>query len=238
MKKHLALFLLAVGQLIFSVSVSAGVGLCTPDEAYTSVGIWPAVQENGCENQPYDETSTFVYPNDTTVNIGAMVTLSLDSAWVTSVTGLPPGISYVCEDASCVFQPSGITGTSISCMKFLGTPTLSGLYVIAVNMDLRFSNAFVYPYTFNINITIDGSGVGSCIGVGVENLSTIEALSVSPNPTSGLVNLNQKVTGKVLDLLGNGILDVKNANTIDLSNVASGMYILSTGSGSVKILKR
>jgi Secretion system C-terminal sorting domain len=88
-----------------------------------------------------------------------------------------------------------------------------------------------------------------CI-VAVNELDFNTGLSVSPNPTSGIVNLNYKfnetlnLNVRVLNLLGQVITDRKldkvseGTTQFDLGNLANGMYIIQVTDGVNRAAKR
>jgi len=69
-----------------------------------------------------------------------------------------------------------------------------------------------------------GLAGSDCAGISVENVNS-KNLTVSPNPSTGIFNLSQKASYEVMDLTGK-IIARGNAQTIDLRNSNSGMYIL------------
>jgi len=78
--------------------------------------------------------------------------------------------------------------------------------------------------------------------VGINDLAGA-AISLQPNPTSGLVQLNGISQGAVVDvtdmtgrLLGTHSMDTDNG-TIDLTHLPSGLYLLRTAGGVFKVVK-
>jgi hypothetical protein len=59
------------------------------------------------------------------------------------------------------------------------------------------------------------------------------ALTAYPNPTSGILFLSQPSSGQVLDISGRSLMTFGNARSLDLSNLASGSYVVRTADGGV-----
>lgn len=76
---------------------------------------------------------------------------------------------------------------------------------------------------------------GYCEVQGVNNLiSDLQEMLIFPNPTNGIVRISQKNVEKVevLDMNGRTVLQQEqNCNTIDLSNLSSGLYIMKAYDG-------
>ena len=76
---------------------------------------------------------------------------------------------------------------------------------------------------------------GYCEVQGVNNLiSDLQEMLIFPNPTNGVVRISQKNVEKVevLDMNGRTVLQQEqNCNTIDLSNLSSGLYIMKAYDG-------
>ena len=62
-------------------------------------------------------------------------------------------------------------------------------------------------------------------------------LKVSPNPTDKVVYFSRTIAnGKLIDVLGNTIMNITNQDDLDLSGIASGVYFLQSGKETVRIL--
>lgn len=130
MKKLITLWALAslVAMLAFPAA-AFGQG-CTPDPQYTTAGFFPETLPSVCINQPYDQVITVIVPADTTFP-GIPGAIPIDSLVLTSLTDLPPGLSFECNagGTACVF-PGGQSG----CIRIFGTPTQGGVYGIDINV--------------------------------------------------------------------------------------------------------
>jgi CotH kinase protein/Lamin Tail Domain/Secretion system C-terminal sorting domain/Chitobiase/beta-hexosaminidase C-terminal domain len=73
----------------------------------------------------------------------------------------------------------------------------------------------------------------------VEHLDAIQSLIGFPNPTNGTFMLNKKVSFQLFGLDGKLLMNGSNTNSIDLSHLQNGTYILKTIEGeSLKIVVR
>jgi len=74
---------------------------------------------------------------------------------------------------------------------------------------------------------------------GIHEMKNAQALLVFPNPTSGnSVFLNQKANIRVTNITGQIVISAKETNTIDVSQLAPGLYFIITDKGArAKMLK-
>jgi hypothetical protein len=178
----------------------------------------------------------------------------LDSLVITSITGLPAGISYVQNPASGVYY-----GGSNGCIAFAGTTnsdsgsyqlTFSGYAVISTQSSGtqiyslsqlgQIQDAPVPSYFLNIIYPGDSCFPPSVVYTvtGVSNLIQSSQLSVYPNPTNGAFNLELNVdkalTGEVVvtDIMGRKVYNQQfnsfgfYKSNINLANCAKGLYLL------------
>src|SRR5205823_5429951 len=85
-------------------------------------GLSPAVQ-----GVPYNQVLQIRVPPDT-VFLGS--TVPIDSVRLLSFTGLPPGLTLVCNPPSCVFN-----GGTNGCALISGTPTDTGFFPLTAIVD-------------------------------------------------------------------------------------------------------
>ena len=77
---------------------------CTPDQNITAPGLYPDTSDNlmpGYKNVYYEEHIQVNTIKDTTLSVGYV---KVDYGEMTSISGLPPGISYICNPLSCRVQ--------------------------------------------------------------------------------------------------------------------------------------
>jgi hypothetical protein len=79
---------------------------------------------------------------------------------------------------------------------------------------------------FNLKINTQNSSI--------EKSEIENELRVYPNPNSGSVlQINQTISGVVLDVLGNEVLSIDNSNTINIEELKSGVYFIRTNQGAI-----
>jgi hypothetical protein len=95
---------------------------------------------------------------------------------------------------------------------------------------------------YEVFVTLAESTDAACLGVGISDLGAA-AISLQPNPTSGLVQLVGTTKGDLVQvtdmtgrLIGSTTLEADNG-TIDLSAMTSGIYLLRTAGGVFKVVK-
>ena len=225
---------------------------CTPDAQFTSPGIYPDSATNmlpAYETIAYSQTITNVVPADTCVVIifPPCTNLSLDSVVLESLTGLPPGLTYQCDNAECQY-PGGQTG----CAIISGTPPLG--------------SAGTYPLTIQLNAYVGGFGIGNPFtltyyeiivspaapnSISENENNTFAIQQNKPNPfediTSIEYSLNEggKVSFEVYNLVGE-LVDSKsltgnkgmNRLQYDGSDLANGAYIYKMTNNGNSITKR
>ncbi len=93
---------------------------CSIDSSQTTPGIYPDTLAVGVVNQTYSQDITFVMITDT-------LGLTISNFQIVSITGLPVGISWQCNNFSngCNYNPSS---SVYGCIGLTGTPLIAGTY--------------------------------------------------------------------------------------------------------------
>ena len=86
----------------------------------------------------FEDTITINVPADTTVPTLGVVTI--DSINVTNISGLPIGMTYACQNATCS-TPGGAQG----CVALYGTPQQAGSYTVTLNYTIYSSTIYSDP---------------------------------------------------------------------------------------------
>ncbi len=105
--------------------------------------------------------------------------------------------------------------------------------LIEYNDDLNYSN-------YNNNRYLKGTFRQKLAFRGVATLEEATAdISIFPNPSEGLFNISADlpVNAMVKDLQGRTLLNVTNASSVDLSNYATGVYLLTITDADGALLK-
>ena len=228
-KTLLSLFIIAVS----IVNTSAQ---CTPDPTLNSTGVYFNESNIPCINEAYSETIQMSIKNDTTVNVfGNNVTVLMDSVKINSVTGIPNGMSYTCENPECKIIRNPSQTHTQTCVVIEGTPTTLGDFDITFNVSIH-----VQGSALNKDFVVSSS-VTNCInGINDINSSTID---IFPQPSNGkaIIALDLKnselvkiellnINGEKLNRVFNGTLQT-GKNEIEISQYTStlnkGIYLLN-----------
>lgn len=168
---------------------SSAMAQCTPDPQFTSPGIFPDSATgfaSGCVGIPYEQLVTAVVPEDTTVFVGPFpVTLTFDSVVVASVTGLPAGFTFACNDAQNVNSPvdgCAFEGNTIGCLLISGTPTIAdtGTHLLNFTLDAYLAGGTTPSFTYDLSfykIVIGNCGLSLSENKGSQ-------FSLYPNPVA------------------------------------------------------
>ena len=187
------LLLLASAMFLLTLNLSAQ---CTPDPQFTSSGVYPDSATNflpACLGEPYVQLITNVVPADTFVLIlGNPFPINIDSINVISVTGLPAGLTFACNNGDCAFL-GGTTG----CAQITGTPTVEGVFVVTIELKAYVggggeatAQAFTLDY-YKIVVT----DCNTTVGLNDMNSSTFKMF---PNPANDKVSI-QGLENKSID---------------------------------------
>jgi hypothetical protein len=185
---------------------------CTPNQLYADsvFGVWPDTTENfvpGMVDAFYSDTINVLVPSDATL-VSDLVPPGtvIDSIQVTSVSGLPPGLTVDCNShtgAPCSYLPN-----TVGCGLISGTPTTVGIYSVTVNV-LAFVNFFGFPASqeqafpgYEIVIAPNSVGISDHV------INGLGEVSASPNPFEQRTNIRfmlsraASVKLKVFNMLG------------------------------------
>jgi hypothetical protein len=82
-----------------------------------------------------------------------------------------------------------------------------------------------------------GSDCNECMTANIK--VPVESFTLSPNPTKGIVNINN-IKGEVVEVyaISGTLLFKTNASAIDLRNYSSGMYFIKMGNKAGKVIKK
>lgn len=214
---------------------------CTPDTSITIPGLYPdsvAGLPDGMVGAAYNEVIQVRVFTDTTFNNLPVIITSIT---ITGVSGLPPGISYQCVPANCIF-PGGGNG----CILLTGTPTVAGFYPITVTIEVN-GTTFGVPLppqtqiVTGYNITINqATGLPALAGG-----QSFELLPNYPNPANDHTNIQFTTPSdgifriELFDILGKSAygesMNAKrglNTKRLDITGLTPGVYILSVSNGS------
>ena len=220
---------------------------CTPDLTITTPGIYPDSATglpSGMVSVPYSEVIQVRVLTDTSQGGFPVVITSIT---ITGVSGLPPGITYACNPASCIF-PGGSNG----CILLSGTPSVAGIFNLNVDVSVAgtlFGNPLP-PQNSSIDyysITIDPfTGIS-------QELSNVKfnLLQNKPNPATNFTDVifTSPVGGdfkiKIFNMIGKEVyyqtvrgMAGLNTSRVETENFTPGIYMISIEHGSDVITRR
>ncbi|HMT29002.1 MAG TPA: T9SS type A sorting domain-containing protein [Bacteroidia bacterium] len=239
--------LLLLVAVLFSLTHQNLKAQCIPDITIVTPGIYPDSATglpSGTVNQAYSEVIQAKVLTDTTyLGLPAIIT----NITIVGVTGLPPGLTYACNPASCVF-PGGSNG----CFLLSDTPTVAGAFPINVNLEI---NGTIFGIPANpISQTLDYYVININTGVGLsDDLSNVkfDLLQNTPNPADTYTDvaftspLGGDFTLKIFNMIGKEVykqtirgMAGKNTTRIMLDDYAPGVYMLSLENGNTIVTRR
>lgn len=236
--------------LSFAVAALAVAGVkaqtCTPGAAYPSAtwadstfGVWPDTIQNlpgGTVGVAYNTDLNFKAPQNAS-DVDPSVSGTINDFTVDNVAGLPPGINYACNNASCFYA-----GGELGCASIYGTPTTAGTYEITItitaNVDIGFG--IVIPFTQDFT--------GYRIEVGTAGTMTLskDKFEVFPNPANNEVTINgledlNVSSLEIVNMAGATVKAYDNVNTpsfnMNIADLENGMYFIKINHDITELVK-
>lgn len=236
---------------LFCTAVSAQ---CTPNQLYADsvFGVWPDTIQDfdpGFVGSFYSDTLNILTPHNAGDIDPLFSIFTIDSIALNSVTGLPPGLSIVCNSqtgAACTYLPQ-----QVGCGLIQGTPTLAGNYPISLDV-IAYAHAPLFgaqelPQVFT------GYSINISMGAGVDEMpiATLSHVRNVPNPVTDRTNIEfnlakaGEVKVKVYDLVGaelwTGQLLGKpglNRMPFEATKLESGIYLYTVSSAGTSFTGR
>ncbi|MFZ8836569.1 MAG: T9SS type A sorting domain-containing protein [Flavobacteriales bacterium] len=159
---------------------------CSSDNGFPT--ICPESLPSATVAEPYLETITFYLPAEV-VDPGSGVTAALNSVTITSITGVPIGLSVELDDADGIYYPA--SGQTSGCANVCGTPLIDGTFEMVISIS-AVASAFgieqvvtdSFPYLLVVNAGEGGSSTFSftpSTGCGALLADFQASLSGNPN---------------------------------------------------------
>jgi hypothetical protein len=203
-----------------------------------------------CIGDPYAQSVTFNVPDTLSLpGLPAIPISTISIATTGAITGLPAGLTYLCDPPNCVFPKN-----TLGCLLIYGTPTgptdtadLKIKVTIPPFPALDFPTVISASYHYYIVVKPNGQ----CLS-GTEDLSgQIAALKNVPNPFSDLtvINVESNVSGEfrfeVFDLTGQtvhsqnvNVLTGSNQFTFEAGDLPNGAYFFTFGNADGKVTRK
>ena len=250
---------------------------CNADPVFTSLGLPgvypPAIQIpnlplplgiiDGILGTNYNQTVTLVVLEDTTMDIGSLLpstavsamnlagistTMTLDVNHVTfDVQGLPNGINYQCDIATCEY-PSSIDG----CIQLNGIPTVSGTFSVAVDMLINIQvpaitdpilGTVIFPATAFDIPQFTAQTYDMLITAATSVYDDSYDMMIFPNPTLDIATLFFKEPSDVIvyNIFGEQVINFKDVHgkiVFKKEKIGSGLFFVSISSKTYNTLTK
>jgi hypothetical protein len=227
--------------LIAFLGLTIGVyAQCTPNPNVTKPGLSPSKLPDAIVGQAYSEVATLMVPKDTSITYqGNLYNVVVDSATVVSISDLPPGFAYECDNIHKTWN-----GGAKGCARLFGNPLAANVGKFEVMVRVRTYFKIVGlpnqldqydSSTIDINIVLPNA---------IEEQFQQVGMKAYPNPVSNLlkVSINQFNTEgsmEIVDLMGKS-MDIKPSYSsqtgeasFDVSNLVPGVYIVKREAASM-----
>ncbi len=210
-----------------------------------------------CIGQPYNQSVTIKIPATYTFQGIPINITNASIATTNAITGLPTGISYLCNPPNCVFNAN-----TLGCILLYGTPTNPAQAPDTLDLKIK-ANISGTVFGSPANIPIDFPGPiapgnyylrmfssGNCLTAAYDFGSPITSVKNTPNPFDQmtLIEVESAVAGgfhfEVLNLVGQRVHSQMvelstgtNQFTFDAGKLPNGSYYYSLSNLSGKVSK-
>jgi len=228
--RHLSTFLLFA---LVLVSASALAQPCTPNLGYTQPGYYPSPLPNPTVGIAYSQTVDFKFPSTTTFQ---GFTVNVDTVYIDSVKGLPPGINFVLNHANKTYL-----GGENGCGQLSGTVPVGNagshkIYLYGTAIVSAFGVPFPFPNTDTLDFYVN-------FPTGIQNAKANSLhVEMYPNPANEQANLimdpvEANAQLSVSDLTGRNVFNKTlpmgtNQFVFPTASLASGIYQVSLQSAT------
>lgn len=236
MKQLLTLIIfLFSSSIVFAQQACVPGTLTSPNKGY----IIPDSATNfahGCAGKYYEQIVYIKAPKDTTFTYNSIpVNANVDSFVIDAmIVNIPTGLNTQTVPATrpasggipkTNFERLVIPGDSLACVKISGNLPASlspGPINLIINgrayvtipppINLAIDTPFVLNY---YNITIDAPNTGACMPAGVEEFTSLENISIAPNPSTGssilsfYTSKNENITITIANVFGQIVYEEK-----------------------------
>jgi hypothetical protein len=223
----------------------------TPDSPYYRLN--PA-----CINDAYTQSVTFNVPDTIVYQTIPLLINSISLATSGGITGLPAGITYLCDPPNCVFPKH-----TLGCLLLYGTPTTANtpvpdttelkLTITVSSPSLPFPLSIQFPGTIapTNHYYLIVRAHGECVSGSDDLGSQIAFVKNAPNPFGDqtVISVNSIVTGafnfEVFNLVGQHVYQEKiqlqtgeNHFTFDAGELPNGTYFYTIGNAAGKVTRK
>lgn len=234
--------------ILFFGAVQGLLAQCTPDQLLPYNGIFPAVLNPANVDQPYAQVIQYKAPVDTTAPFGSTtVAVKIDSIRITNVLGLPPGMSYSCNNNACM-----VNGGEVGCLIITGTCSAPGGYPLKVIVRTSARAIIAPPPVPGIpQVQVDTNeryGIFVNWSTGIANMYTPGKIDLYPNPAKHTINLEGDFTAQpamcsIYSINGTLVKEVALSNQmlkheVNIEGLPAGLYIVRVQNDQLITQKR
>ena len=190
-----------------------------PDcDGFDMVAVWSAMDENHVDGQ----TSNFYY------KLFASYSGDGGRTWEPQIQLTD---DFMWELSECVYTQAAVVGTTL----VVATQMDGGTGTYVQSDDTEPADNYYQGFTFELNDLFPGAHVG------VPEVSHNTHMSVYPNPATDQigVTLSQNADIVIYNIMGQNVMTVEGhagANTINISNLTSGIYFVNAGTDTQKLI--
>ncbi len=161
------LALMLVLMCAFGASMTAQCNACEADPDCTSSDgfptLCPLALPSGVAGEDYESVITFFLPAEIT-DPGSGLVATLNSVAVTNISGVPPGMDLVLDDADAFYEPA--SGQNSGCATLCGVPSFAGAFeiqisILAVVSALGFEQEVAEGFSLPLLIEAGAGGTSS-----------------------------------------------------------------------------
>ena len=184
---------------------------------FDMVAVWSAMDENHTDGAGNNYYKLFAsYSGDGGRTWEHQIQLTTDFMW---------------ELSECVYSQAAVVGTTLVIASQFDMYT--GTFVMGDDPDA--DDNYYQGFTFELNDLFPGANVG------VPEVSHNTHMAVYPNPAVDQLNitLSQNADITIYNIMGQNVMNVEGhagANTINISNLTSGVYFVNAGSDTQKFI--
>jgi len=240
---------------LVSAAITNTFAQCTPDVtlpapnyADSTFGAWPDTVTNfgaAAVGVAYTQDLQFKVPLDAGDVDPALAGSAIQDFTVNAVNGLPIGLSYACNIATCTF-----VGGSVGCAQITGTCNTAGTYPITIDVTGVILVELIPGFPIPVDAPYQFVGYKIIVGTAGIVEAIINPITVHPNPandkiTIGGLNEQMKITSlTITNMEGKVIknLDITSPTMdVNLNGFDNGIYFVvvnhAGGTETMKFIK-
>ena len=243
--------LLLIGTIVCA-AITNTFAQCTPDitlpapnYADSTFGAWPDTVTNfagASVGLAYTQDLQFKVPLDAGDVDPLLAGSAIQDFTVDAVNGLPAGLSYACNIASCTFS-----GGSVGCAQITGICNTVGIYPITIDVTGVILVELIPGFPIPVDAPYQFVGYKIVVGTAGIVEAIINPITVHPNPANDHItieglNEQMKITSLVITNMEGKVIkniDVTSATMdVNLNGFDNGVYfVVANHAGGTETMK-